>query len=506
RVSGFANAYFQPRIMADLRTESFDYLMNHSYSFFANNFGGALVQRLNRLSRAFERFSDRIIWDLFPLIIRVIGVTIVLATFNRTVALLMVCWTIVFIAVNYVFSTWKLKYDIKRAAKDSETTAVLADAITNYNTIQLFTGFVFESKFYKKVSEEWRKLITFTWNLNTILDSVESILFFGIEFFLFYYGVKYWQKGIITVGGFVLIQSYLLQLVHRLWDFGRLVRDIYSSFADASEMVEILEMAHEIRDIPTAKKIKVSQGEIKFINMCFSFNKTREVLKGINLTIKPGERVAFIGPSGAGKSTFAKLIFRLYDLDSGEILIDNQNIAKVTQESLRSNISLVPQDPILFHRTLMANIRYGRRDASDEEVREVAKLAHCEEFVNNLPLGYQTYVGERGIKLSGGERQRVAIARAMLKNAPILILDEATSSLDSYSEALIQDALARLMEGKTVIVVAHRLSTIRKVDRIIVLDEGRITEEGSHEELLKNHQSLYYKLWNLQAGGFIGGE
>ena len=213
--------------------------------------------------------------------------------------------------------------------------------------------------------------------------------------------------------------------------------------------------------------------------------------------------VTITGPSGAGKSTMVRLLMRMYDLSSGKVEIDGQNIKEVFQDSLRKNISLVPQDPILFHRTLMENIRYGREEATDEEVVEAARLAHCDEFIDVLPLKYETYVGERGIKLSGGERQRVAIARAILKNAPILVLDEATSSLDSHSENLIQDALDKLMKGKTVIVIAHRLSTIRKMNRVVVIDQGKITEEGSHEELLSRENSLYKKLWELQAGGFL---
>ncbi len=259
----------------------------------------------------------------------------------------------------------------------------------------------------------------------------------------------------------------------------------------------------KIKDVPGAQKLTVTKGEIVFNNLEFSFNETRTVLNKINLTINPGEKIALIGPSGAGKTTFVKLILRLYDVTSGNILIDNQDIHAVTQESLRQNISLVPQDPILFHRTLKENIRYGRRDATDEGVLRAANLAHCDEFIKDLPLGYDTYVGERGIKLSGGERQRVAIARAILKNAPILILDEATSSLDSESEYLIQDALNTLMNNKTVIVIAHRLSTIRKMDRIIVLNEGSILEEGAHETLLEKPGSLYAKLWNLQARGIF---
>jgi ABC-type multidrug transport system fused ATPase/permease subunit len=227
------------------------------------------------------------------------------------------------------------------------------------------------------------------------------------------------------------------------------------------------------------------------------------VLKNFNLKIAGGEKIALVGPSGAGKTTVTKLLLRLYDVKGGAIKIDGQNISDITQDSLRDAISFVPQEPVLFHRTLMENIRYGRRGASDEEVLQAARQAHCHEFIERLPEKYNTYVGERGVKLSGGERQRVAIARALLKNSPILVLDEATSSLDSESEALIQDALETLMQGKTVVVIAHRLSTIMKMDRIVVVESGTIAAQGTHLELVKQ-EGLYRKLWSIQAGGFIG--
>jgi ABC-type multidrug transport system fused ATPase/permease subunit len=267
-------------------------------------------------------------------------------------------------------------------------------------------------------------------------------------------------------------------------------------------MVAILKTPHEITDMPGAKKLKVKSGAITFKDVYFRFNLEVEILRNFNLSIIGGEKVALVGPSGAGKSTITKLFLRMFDVTSGEVLIDGQVIAKVTQESLRKAIGFVPQEPILFHRTLMENIRYGRQNASDAEVIDAAKKANCHDFISALPHGYETLVGERGIKLSGGERQRVAIARAILKNAPILVLDEATSSLDSESEYLIQQALDVLMQGKTVIVIAHRLSTIMKMDRIVVIDGGKVVADGTHEALLKE-DGLYAKLWNIQAGGFI---
>ena len=375
--------------------------------------------------------------------------------------------------------------------------------MTNQNTIILFNNFKKESESFAATSNDQARAQRLTWDLSGIADAVQIFLMILVEFVVFYYAIKYWELGAITIGTFVLIQSYIIGLSHKLWDFGRIIKNMHEAFADSKEMVEILATPHEIKNLPGATKLEVKQGEIVFKDVQFNFNETRAVLEGFNMAINGGEKVALIGPSGAGKSTIIKTLLRMYDLTDGEILIDGQDIKRVTQESLRQNISLVPQDPILFHRSLLENIRYGRYAASEQEVIEAAKLAHCDEFIESLPLKYETLVGERGIKLSGGERQRIAIARAILKNAPILVLDEATSSLDSHSESLIQDALDKLMEGKTSIVIAHRLSTIRKMDRIVVVENGKVIEDGDHDTLLAKEDGLYKKLWNLQAGGFI---
>ena len=494
---------FVSKTMARIRQLSFDYMIRHSYSFFTNSFSGALVQRVGRFSRAFDRLNDRLLFNFIPLLIHVTGVIVIIYLQHPMIAYIIVIWAFVMLVYNYIFSTWKLRFDIVAAKADSTTTAVLADSLSNQNTIASFAGFERESSNFKDTTHDQAKAQRLSWDINLIKDGIQVGFIFIVEFLLFYYAIKFWQKDAITIGTFVLIQVYILNLAKRLWDFGRIIRDTYESFADSKEMVEILETPYEVKDIPNAKKLKVAGGQIEFKDISFAFNETRTVLKNINLNIKSGEKIALIGPSGAGKSTIVKLLMRMYDLTSGTIEIDNQNVKEVTQDSLRQNISLVPQDPILFHRTLMENIRYGKERATDEEVMAAAKLAHCDEFIDTLPLKYETYVGERGIKLSGGERQRVAIARAILKNAPILVLDEATSSLDSHSESLIQDALNNLMEDKTTIVIAHRLSTIRKMDRVIVIDNGQITEQGTHDELLSNDNSLYKKLWELQAGGFL---
>jgi len=503
RLATLANNAYQTRSIALLKQQAYDYLMQHSYSFFTNNFAGSLVQKINRFARAFERLSDRFVWDLLPLFVRTVTIIVVIYLINKWIALIVLVWALIFIFFNTVLSRWKLKYDIKVAETDSKTTAYLADTIANQNTIQLFSGFLFESLGYKKVTNDQAKITKFTWDLDAVIEAGQSFLSFAMQFLLFYFAIKYWQQGMITVGIFVLFQTYLITLIDQLWGFNRIVRDFYQGYADAKEMVEITLLDHEIKDTPTAKRLSVKNGEIEFKDLNFSFNETRKILEGINLKIKPGEKVAFVGPSGAGKTTLVRLLLRLYSPTAGKILIDGEDIATVTQESLRDNISMVPQDPILFHRALSENIAYGKRGATKEEIEEAARFAHCDEFIKDLPFGMDTFVGERGIKLSGGERQRVAIARAILKNAPILVLDEATSSLDSNSEMLIQDALNHLMKNRTTIVIAHRLSTIQKMDRIVVIDEGKVLEQGSHKELLAKKNSLYRKLWQLQAGGFL---
>lgn len=503
RSSMLLTAWLQPRVMADLEQESLRYLHGHSYRFFSNNFAGSLVRKVSRLARSFEEIADQIEFNFLPLVITLVGNLFVLWTRSALLALILFGWTILFLAFNAAYAMWKLKFDFRRSEIDSEATGVLADSITNAITVKSFTGQIFERGLFREVTERLRRATTLTWNLNELMEATQVALMFAIEFVLMYAAFRLWREGSFTIGDFALLQGYLFGIFERVWDFGRAIRKSFAALADADEMVQILEESHEIVDVDCAVPLVVADGKIEFRDVYFNFNKTRRILQNMNMAIEPKEKVALVGPSGAGKSTVTKILFRFFDLEHGKVLIDGQDIGRVTQESLREAIALVPQEPILFHRSIMENIRYGRRSATDAEVIEAAKKARAHEFIEELPQGYKTFVGERGVKLSGGERQRVAIARAILKDAPILVLDEATSSLDSESESLIQDALRELMRDKTTIVIAHRLSTIMKMDRIVVIAKGKVIDSGTHKQLIAKKDGIYKKLWEIQAGGFI---
>ncbi len=504
RSASFSAVKFEINVMADLSKKCFDYLHKHSFSFFNNNFVGSMVKRVRSFSHAFETVADNIVWELLPLIVSVIAILIVLFGVNPMLGWGIIVWIIVYCVISIWFSRFKLKYDVGRNDAETAMSGLLADTVTNNGNVKLMNGYAREvQRFFESVLKV-SSLRSISWNLSNVFEAIQGLLMAGLEVGLLVVAVDLWSKGQLTVGDFVLIQSYLSQIFMRVWGFGRIIRRFYESLSDADDMTDILITPHEVVDKEGAPDLAVVKGEIVFDDVSFNYSDGAKIISNLDIVIRPGEKVAFIGPSGAGKSTIVKILMRMYDVSRGHILIDNQDISEVTQESLWASMSLVPQDPVLFHRSLMENIRYGRLDATDDEVVEAAKAAHCHEFISGFVEGYNTYVGERGIKLSGGERQRVAIARAILRNAPILILDEATSSLDSESEILIQDALEKLMKDKTVIVIAHRLSTIRKMDRIIAIENGSVTEEGSHEDLSQKKGGMYRRLWELQAGGFSG--
>ncbi|MFA5744765.1 MAG: ABC transporter ATP-binding protein [Candidatus Paceibacterota bacterium] len=503
RVNMFAVLRLESRVMTDLYQNAFNYLLKHSHDFFVSNFTGTLTRRVTRYARAFEQVFDNILFNFLSAFLLAVGIISVLSTRSPLLGIGLFTWTVVFVYLQFRMMHMLQPLRATRTEEDSNVTGYLSDTVLNHSAITTFASTQYESSRFKETITRWYTATRSVWDTEMWIYGVQGLFALGIEVALLAGAVLLWQRGLITVGDFVLIQVYVLSLLDRIWGIGRNMRQLYDAFADATEMLDILELPQAIQDSSDAKPFQVTEGAITFENVRFEYHDGQTVLNNFSLAVAPHEKVALIGSSGAGKTTIAKLLLRLYDITGGIISIDGQNIAQITQESLRASIAFVSQEPMLFHRSLMDNIRYGKHDATDEEVIEAAKQAHCFEFISKYPEGFNTMVGERGVKLSGGERQRVAIARAILKNAPILVLDEATSSLDSESEKFIQESLTRLMEGKTVIAIAHRLSTVMHMDRLIVMEKGSVVLSGTHDELLAHESNLYKKLWEIQAGGFI---
>ena len=503
RISSFTINFFESKSIVDLSRFCFDYLQKHSFSYFANNFSGSTVKKHKSFVNTYEYLTDQLFFEIIPGAVTVLIMIFVLGKINVYLGLGMLVWMVVFLLINWWFNKYKIKFDIQRSEAETATSGLLSDTVSNNVNIKLFNGYIYESEAYGNLSENLHKIRKFTWDMGAVFYGFQSLLMLIIEILIFYLSIRLWQQDRLTIGDFVLIQSYLFSAMMLVWDFGRIMMKIYERLADAEEMTKILNLPYQITDWDKAKNLKIKNGEIRYENVTFRYEDGEEIVKNFNLRVKDGQTVALVGLSGSGKSTLTKLLLRLYDVIDGRILVDGQDITKVTQESLRDNISLVPQDPVLFHRSLMENIRYGRFGATDEEVVRAAKLAYCDEFISKLKDGYNSTVGDRGIKLSGGERQRVAIARAILKNSPILVLDEATSSLDSESEKYIQKSLDNLMKNKTVLIIAHRLSTIKKADRIVVISRKKIVEDGTHAQLIDKNKGIYRKLWRIQVGGFI---
>lgn len=500
RATGYASTVMVPRITALLEDFALRGVLKKSYGFFADEHMGSVVRRISKLGDTYDGIHGAFFWSILPGVASAMTVIVGLLFIKPIASIAVALWIAVIIAINFLITRWKIPTDEERSRTQSAASGVLADIITNAITVKSFSSEQKESNAFKVALEQRAFAEKAAWRKSehglSLTDILSAFLNAGILFVALYF----WSKGQMTVGDFVLLQGLVIVLMEQLFFIGFSFRRFIESLTGASEIVGILKSDIPVKDAKRATSLRVERGEIDFSQVTFSYSG-RRIISGCDLHISSGEKIALIGPSGAGKSTIVKLILRYYDVQKGKIFIDGQDISKVTQASLREQIALVPQDPALFHRSLKENIAYGKPLASMDEIVDAAKKAHCHEFISKLPDGYDTLVGERGVKLSGGERQRVAIARAMLKNAPILILDEATSALDSESEQLIQDALRVLMQNKTVIVIAHRLSTIMNMDRIIVMEDGRITDQGTHTELTQK-VGKYQDLWHIQAGGF----
>lgn len=490
----------------DLYHDIFTKLSNETLDFHANRFGGSLVSQAGKLNGAFERFWDTLIFQLVPALTSIVAATVILWQFFWQYALVLLLISIVFIITVYVGSRFLRQRNIDEAQASTKMTGWLADMITNIVTVKSYAGEAYEREQAMNVSAFWRGRALRTMRGFLTVSSVYATLGTILTTAALIAAIIASEHQLLSIAMVYLSLTYTFTVARQLWEMNSIMRHYNRVMGDAHDMVEILETPTGLVDRNT-KELTVKKGSVQINGMSFAHDHGDgvHIFNNLNLEIKPGERIGLVGHSGSGKSSLVRLLLRFSDIDAGSILIDGQNIAKLTQKSLREHIAYVPQEPLLFHRSLRDNIRYGNKDASDEAVEQAARRANAHEFISTLPEGYDTLVGERGVKLSGGQRQRIAIARAILKDAPILILDEATSALDSESEKLIQASLEELMNDRTSIVIAHRLSTIAKLDRIIVMENGSVKEDGSHSELLKK-SGVYANLWKHQSGGFIEGE
>lgn len=491
---------FQSWGLKQLDKRCFDVLLRQPYPFFENNFAGSLVKQANRFIKAFETVMDWLIFQFYGNLLQITVAFVIFYQQQPRFALYFLIWVAVFLGWSGGYLVWKLRYDVRVAAMDSKLGGAYSDGISNIFIVKSFALETQERENISNIAEESYRKRNTAWLLTFVSFAVQGFLVFSIELILLYLMVDQWQSGTFNIGEFVLFQTVLLILIRHLWDFGMNFRRFFSVLADAREMSAVFRETQVEQDLPNTQARHITRGDIVFDNIGFAYG-TAGLFSDFNLHIRAGEKVALVGQSGSGKTSLTKLLFRFIEPQHGDILLDGMAASGFTLASLRQQISLVPQQPELFHRSIRDNITLGKT-VSEQALRDVAQKARALTFIDKLPQGFDTLVGERGVKLSGGEKQRVALARAFLENAPIVVLDEATSALDSLTEQQIQVAIFDLIADKTAVVIAHRLSTILRMDRIVVLENGRIIEQGTHTELLAL-RGRYYEMWQHQSGEFL---
>jgi ATP-binding cassette subfamily B protein len=502
RIYDWCSLKYEPALKNYIVHTLASYISDHSHHFFQNNFAGSIASKMNDAAGFIPAIIKTIIDRFYTSALVITIATYAFWQVHQWFALAMVVWSFVFVTFSSLFIK-KFNYLTNDTAESvSRITGNLVDFLGNMSSVRYFVGkrqelekLTYYQDCYLRISQKRRWFLLKLYGVLGFTFAIYQAMCLGMLIYLY-------SQNKVTPGDFALILTLNLTIMELLWVTSNEMRTFSENVGTVDQALKVIYVPHEIQDLPNANNLEVLKGEIIFENVQFKYQGDEPLFENQSVKIAPGQKVGLVGFSGGGKTTFVNLILRLFDVSEGRILIDNQDVSKVKQNSLRQAIGMIPQDPSLFHRTLMENISYGRQDATKDEIIQAAKKAHAHDFIKNLPDGYLSLVGERGIKLSGGQRQRIAIARAILKNAPILILDEATSQLDSVSEKYIQESLWELMQDKTTIVIAHRLSTLLHMDRILVFDKGRIVQDGSHKKLLAT-DGLYKALWEAQVGGFL---
>lgn len=488
-----------------LYINALDLLLAKDISFFNDHFAGSLTKKVSGYSRNFEAFSDTLSFNVASQFLPLIFISIILWGYSPWLVLTLITGLISTIMILLPFIKKRQAMVAAREAASNVVAGNVADTLSNIHAVRSFAREKYEAKRHRNNVADLVNKSVISWHYhNRVIDMITSPMYVLTNLAGLIVAISVGRGTGASVETVFVSFTFFAGFTRVFWEFNRIYRNIETAITDAAQFTELLLDEPVIKDPLIPQKFKLQSGETEFKKVRFKYQDStgKHLFNNFDLKIKSGEKIGLVGHSGGGKTTITRLLMRFMDVDEGEILIDGQNIKNVSQADFRKYIAYVPQEPALFHRSLADNIRYGLLDASDNNVKKAAKMANASDFIEGLANGYETLVGERGVKLSGGQRQRVAIARAMLKNAPILVLDEATSALDSESEKLIQDALWKLMEGRTAIVIAHRLSTIQKMDRIVVLEDGKIVEEGTHKELL-NKKGVYAGLWAHQSGGFL---
>ncbi len=499
----YIQAKFIPIIVNRIIAESMDYCLGKAHEFYQDNLSGKISKQITNLAEGIEKLISSIASNFFR------GASLLLTAFiaayfvNPIFCLILVVWFVLFAGTSIAMSKMLVSLADAQASAESVVVGEIVDSLSNHSNVRIFSRKSYENLRMLPFFGKQQKAYTQTYLYSLIMHSIQGGLIAIMMACSCYFLIYFYGKNLVTIGDFALILGLAMETGHMMWYTMSEVDEFNKAVGRCKQSLISLMLPLEIKDSPDAINLKCIKGKIVFDKVQFQYKETEILFRNKSVEIKAGQKVGLVGHSGGGKSTFVNLILRLYEVTGGAIFIDDQDIRHCTQDSLRANIAMIPQDPSLFHRSLMDNIRYGKIDASEKEVIEAAKKAHAHEFIIKQPRGYDSLVGEHGVKLSGGQRQRIAIARAILKDAPILVLDEATSHLDSVTECLIQESLWELMQNKTTIVIAHRLSTLLHMDRMLVFDKGKIAEDGTHHELLARN-GLYKQLWDAQVGEFLG--